>query len=254
MDRRSKLLKQVFSTYFWLRFGLVVIGVGFPILLWAWGKVKGLPLQDSMSAYYWAPPVQGEGEPVRALFVGGLFAIGSFLFIYKGYTRRESIVLNFAALCVIGVALVPMGWNCGSDCPSVSVHYLLAISAFFCLAFVAFFEARETLDELGDQRLQILFNIRLKTLFNILYWATSLCFFLGPLVVLGWHWRYQNSTVTFWLEASLIYAFALFWSFKSLELFLWEAERQTLQEAQDARKAADTAARRHQHDAREAVE
>jgi hypothetical protein len=33
MDK-SKLLSQVFSTYNWLRFGLVFIGVAFPILLW----------------------------------------------------------------------------------------------------------------------------------------------------------------------------------------------------------------------------
>ena len=225
MDK-SKLLTQVFATYFWLRFGFVFIGVGFPLLLWGWGKVHGVPLQDSMSAYYWAPPVQGEGEPVRALFVGGLFVIGSFLFIYKGYTFWEDIVLTLGAGLVIVVALVPMGWNCGADCPSWSWHYVSAIGAFACLGYVVLFQARKTLDELGNQQL--------RKRFNFLYWVTSAFFFFFPFVVLGWHLLAQNSTVTFWLEASLIFAFALFWLCKSLEMWISQAERQTLDDAKEA--------------------
>lgn len=246
----SKLLSQVFSTYNWLRFGLVFIGVAFPILLWLWGKVHHLPLQDSMSAYYWAS-IDGGYPPVRVWFVGALFAMGSFLFIYKGYTSREDWALNVAAVLVILVALVPMSWNCGSDCPRWSLHYLSAIGFFLCLSYVAFFEARRTLGELGDQWLQTLFNIRLQTLFNILYWVTSACFLVLPFVVLGVHWRTQSSTLTFWLEASLIYAFALFWFIKSVELLKSEAERGALQVAQ---AAAEEAKRRALQEAQEAAE
>jgi hypothetical protein len=237
----SKLLSQVFSTYNWLRFGLVFIGVAFPILLWLWGKVHHLPLQDSMSAYYWAS-IEGY-PPVRVWFVGGLFAMGSFLFIYKGYTSREDWALNVAAVLVILVALVPMSWNCGSDCPRWSLHYLSAIGFFLCLSYVAFFEARRTLGELGDQWLQ--------KLFDLLYWVTSACFLVLPFVVLGVHWRTQSSTLTFWLEASLIYAFALFWFIKSVELLKSEAERGALQVAQ---AAAEEAKRRALQEAQEAAE
>jgi len=177
--------------------------------------------------------------------------MGSFLFIYKGYTSREDWALNVAAVLVILVALFPMGWNCGSACPRWSVHYLSAIGFFLCLSYVAFFEARRTLGELGDQWLQTLFNIRLQTLFNILYWVTSACFLVLPFVVLGVHWRTQSSTLTFWLEASLIYAFALFWFIKSVELLKSEAERGALQVAQEA---AEEAKRRALQEAQEAAE
>ncbi len=173
---------------------------------------------------------------MRALFVGGLFVIGSFLFIYKGYTIVEDIVLTLAAVLVIVVALVPMGWNCGADCPRWSWHYVSAIGAFACLGYVVFFQARKTLDELGNEQL--------RTLFNSLYWVTSAFFIFFPFVILGWHWRYQNSTVTFWLEASLIFAFALFWFCKSLEMWISQAERHTFEDAKRGREAVEDARRR----------
>src|SRR5918997_1425101 len=107
------LLTHVFDTYHWLRVGIAVIAFGFPLWLWAFGKWHGLPLQGSMSAYYWAA-IEGD-PPVRVWFVGWIFAIGSFLILYKGYSLREDWALNLAALCLIGVALFPMSWNCGSE-------------------------------------------------------------------------------------------------------------------------------------------
>ena len=65
------------------------------------------------------------------------------------------------------------------------------------------------------------------------------------------HWRTQSSTLTFWLEASLIYAFALFWFIKSVELLKSEAERGALQVAQ---AAAEEAKRRALQEAQEAAE
>jgi hypothetical protein len=226
MDK-SKLLRQVFGTYNWLRFGMVVIAFAFPILLWLWGKAHDLPLQDSMSAYYWAS-IEDEYPPVRVWFVGGLFAIGSFLIIYKGYTSSEDWVLNLAAVLVILVALVPMGWNCGSDCPRWSLHYLFAIGFFLCIWYVALFEAYKTLDELENQRL--------RKLFKHIYWVTSTCMILSPFVALGAHWLTHTAKVTFLLELGGIYAFALFWLSKSLELLASQAERRVLDDATEASK------------------
>lgn len=70
---KSRLLEHIFGTYNWLRFGMVIIAFAFPILLWAWGRLHGLHLQGSMSAYYWAS-IQGD-PPVRVWFVGIIFAI-----------------------------------------------------------------------------------------------------------------------------------------------------------------------------------
>jgi len=40
MDK-SKLLRHVFGTYNWLRYGMAVIAFAFPWLLWEWGKLHG---------------------------------------------------------------------------------------------------------------------------------------------------------------------------------------------------------------------
>src|SRR5215207_516937 len=116
---KEALRKHIYSTYLAQRYGMAVIAFAFPLLLYVAGKLNGLPLQGSMSAYYWAS--NGGDPPVRVWFVGGLFAVGSFLMLYKGYTRREDWALNLAALFAIGVALFPMTW-CDPHCPNWNPH------------------------------------------------------------------------------------------------------------------------------------
>ena len=50
--------QQIKSTYFVLRVGAAAIGFALPLLLWGGGKLAGITLRDSMSAYYWATPAQ----------------------------------------------------------------------------------------------------------------------------------------------------------------------------------------------------
>ena len=88
-------LKHIIDTYFSTRFGIGVIGIAFPIILWLIGLKFGVPLQGSISAYY--------HTPMRNVFVGILFAIGASLFLYKGYGTTEDFVLDAAgilALCI----------------------------------------------------------------------------------------------------------------------------------------------------------
>ena len=78
----AALKKHVLSTYFSLRVGIVVIAVAFPVLLATGGYFYvGVGLLDSMSAYY---HVTCEGRSMRDWFVGLLFAVGVFLYLYKG--------------------------------------------------------------------------------------------------------------------------------------------------------------------------
>ena len=114
LEDRVKLRKHIFSTYVWMRTGMLVIALAFPVVLWIVGGLYGMQLQDSMSAYYWAPIAKGaeSGDaPMRVWFVGLLFALGCCLFLYKGYSPLEDWVLNVAALFAICVALVPMCWD-----------------------------------------------------------------------------------------------------------------------------------------------
>ena len=223
----SALLKHVFDSYYWLRFGMAITAFLFPPLLWAWGKfLFDLPLQGSMSAYYWASP--GGDPPVRVWFVGLIFAIGSFLILYKGYSFWEDWALNLAAICLIGVALVPMRWDCGSDvahCPSWGfLHGWFAIAFFGFILSVAIFDSRSTLREVYDP-------VRQRR-YRIAYVVTSILLFVLPLgAAVAHYYLGKADTRTYWLELAAIYAFAVYWSIKSWELSTSLAQRPRLQEA-----------------------
>jgi hypothetical protein len=217
----SKLLKHVFDSYYWLRFGMAITAFLFPPLLWAWGKfLFDLPLQGSMSAYYWAS-IEGD-PPVRVWFVGLIFAIGFFLILYKGYSPWEDWGLNLAAIFLICVALVPM---CGSgvgQCPSWSFwHGLFAIAFFILIALVAivdsFFGLREAQasTRLGNYRFW--------------YAVSGVGMIALPVLAVVLHYLLGRAdTRTFWVEAAGIYAFAIYWSIKTRELRQSLAERPNL--------------------------
>jgi hypothetical protein len=63
-----KLDQHALATYFTLRRGVALIAIAFPLWLWIGGKLyAGLPLQNSMSAYYHAAL---DGKSMRDWFVG----------------------------------------------------------------------------------------------------------------------------------------------------------------------------------------
>jgi hypothetical protein len=218
----SKLLEHIYDSYNWLRIGMAVTAFAFPPLLWAWGKVLfGLPLQGSMSAYYWAPFDGGEA-PVRVWFVGLIFAIGFFLFLYKGYSRFEELALDFAAIFLIGVALVPM---CGSgvgQCPSLSfLHGWFAIAFFILIALVAIFDSFSGLREAQDPTRQ--------GRYRLWYLATGAGMIALPGLAFVLHYFLGRAdTLTFWVELAGIYAFAFYWSTKTRELRKTVADRPDL--------------------------
>ena len=107
----SALQRHILSTYNSLRFGMFVAAAAAPVAMVLWGYVFGIGWQDSISAYYFAPLAEKHEYsffPARALFVGILFALGSCLFLYKGFSKREDLALNFAGAFSVGVALCPM--------------------------------------------------------------------------------------------------------------------------------------------------
>jgi uncharacterized membrane protein len=232
MDK-SKLLRHVFGTYNWLRYGMAVIAFAFPWLLWGWGKHHGLSLQGSMSAYYWAP-IEGD-PPVRVLFVGCIFALGACLFLYRGYTIWEELLLDLAALLVILVALFPMSWECRTELgfcgPSVfnqTLHSVFAFAFFACIVYVAFVESGKTLDELQDETLE--------KRYKRYYWGTRAALIIFPVAAFIAHYLTKRfETLTWSLEVAGIYAFALFWIVKSRELRSSQdspgVERQVLKDA-----------------------
>ena len=91
-------------------------------------------LEDSLSSYYHT----GMGD----VFVGILFAMGLFLFSYKGYTRWDDFAGDLACLFAIGVALFPTTpQNSPSDVALVfgKIHLAFAALLFLTFAYFALF-------------------------------------------------------------------------------------------------------------------
>jgi hypothetical protein len=211
----DKLQQNILSTYFNLRVGIAVLALGFPLLLWIGGNWQGIGIQDSMSAYYHA---SANHKSMRDFFVGILFAVGVFLYLYRGNSNLENIALNLAGAFAVGVAIFPMQWGCGDQCSSISLHGVCAISLFLCLAFVCIFCASDTLPKLKNGNLQ--------TRYRRIYLLLGASMILAPVAAFLLTVVFRSlQTYTFIAEAMGIAVFAIYWVVKSSELSLSKAER-----------------------------
>jgi hypothetical protein len=217
MNRDQRLEKHFLSSYFNLRVGIAILALLFPMFLWIGGALQGIGIQDSMSAYYHA--AAGD-RSMRDFFVGILFAVGVFLFLYKGYSPLENGALNLAGILAVIVAIFPMQWNCGDECRRISVHGISAISLFLCIAFVCIFCRSDTLSSLKDERL--------KTQYSATYWTLGVFMVLSPLAAFLFAVVFRRlHGYTFLAETFGIAVFAIYWLVKSRELSLSKIEHMT---------------------------
>jgi hypothetical protein len=154
----TKLQKHINETYFSLRLGLGMLAFVFPILLVSYGYfIEQIPIQKSMSAYYFAFVLEDSTLrvfPMRGFFVGILWAIGCFLILYRGFSKTENWLLTLAGISAIAVAFFPMETSC-KDCVSVDLsrwHYYFAVLLFIFIALVAWFCNGDTLRELMEEQ------------------------------------------------------------------------------------------------------
>lgn len=220
--RPSPVQEHVAATYFTLRLGLGIIAVAFPFALWLGGNLyAGLPLQDSMSAYY-----HGElgGRSMRNWFVGGLFAIGALLYLYKGFSPKENYALNIAGVMVVLVAVFPMEWQCGASCARFTIHGTAAVLAFLCIAFVAAFCAVDTLRLIRDEARRKRLERTYRGLAVLMLVSPLVAFVLSSVVGL-------RSALIFFVEASGMLAFAAYWVTKSREMRQTHADLMALEGA-----------------------
>lgn len=217
--RRGELQEHFFNTYLSLRFGMALIAAAYPVMVYLAGRFDGVPLQDSISAYYWATAT-GEYR-ARVWFVGGLFAVAAFLYLYKGFTAAENVALNLAAVFAVGVAVFPMEWECREDCGGFSLHGALAIAMFACLVYVVWFRARDTLRFLPPDADPARYR-RLYGIVGGVMLASPLTAFLITTVTGA------RTTYEFFVEAAGIWAFSAYWWIKSTELRKSGATRKAL--------------------------
>lgn len=204
------LQKHLSATYYTLRWGVATIAALLPFFLWFGGAlVADLPLQDSMSHYYHAP----EGAPtglMRDWFVGFLFALGGLMYLYKGFTTIENVLLNAASVLAILVAVIPMAWPPGSG-GGFSLHGACAIAAFLCLALVAWLSP--------GRSLKLMPNGAKRSRYVLAYWVVGIFMVVFPLLA----WLLTNllgkpGKIIFAVEALGLLGFVGFWVTKSLEM------------------------------------
>jgi hypothetical protein len=231
--------QQIRATYFALRIGAAVVAFSFPLLLWGGGKIAGFTLRDSMSAYYWATPIQlcpcGENpdhsckkkgsevdvalipspresalQPgtMRSWFVGLLFAIGTILYVNQGHSPKEDRALNLAGLFAIGIALFPMSWDCYRH--SFSPHGFCAVSFFLCIAFVSAICSRDTLVLIKDSKVRARYQ---KT-----YVGLAIVMIVSPIAAYAFNFITSQNSPVYWAELFGIYAFAGYWCVKTKEM------------------------------------
>jgi hypothetical protein len=220
----AKLQERIYATYASLRVGIGVIGVVFPFFLWLGGLwYAGLSLQGSMSAYYYA--VGNDGRSMRDWFVGILFVVGVFLYLYKGFSRAEDWALNVGGALAVGVAVFPMDLNPATPF-WLTRHGFCAIGLFLCIAFVALFCADDTLDLIRDTNIpdQGKLITRLKWLYRLIGLA-MIGLMIAAYVL---NTVYKTEYRTFWIEAAGVVSFGAYWLLKSWELRQTAAELKTI--------------------------
>ncbi len=127
-----------------LRKGIGCLGWALPFILGFGGMLLAEPgLRSSVSAYYHT----GLGD----VFVGTIFAIGIFLFAYKGYEPKDDRAGDFACFCAIGLALFPTSPDMGDPSRGIGLtlspatadilekiaaaHFVFAAGFFLTLAY-----------------------------------------------------------------------------------------------------------------------
>ncbi len=117
--------RQQIISYKTLRVFIGVAGISLPLLMMI-GKVissNSMQLEFSVSDYY-------DDGTAGDFFVGILFALGFFLFSYRGYEAIDNRIANVGAVMALGVALFP------TTSKILWVHYMHFV--FAILLFIVF--------------------------------------------------------------------------------------------------------------------
>ncbi|MBO6576877.1 MAG: hypothetical protein JJ896_16095 [Rhodothermales bacterium] len=157
-------------------------------------------LQESISDYY--------GTAMRDVFVGVLFAIGWFLFSYRGYDVRDDLAGDLACLFAMGVALFP---TTSADPAIRNVHFASAALLFLVLAYFSLYLF--TKSRVGTPM------TREKRLRNRVYRICGVLMLLCIALIAVYKWGFEDTALAhwkpvFWLESIALWAFGWSWFVK----------------------------------------
>lgn len=200
--------ENVLVSYLTLRRVVGVLGVALPLVLALWGfaLLNGITIQPSISDYY--------SLRTRDTLVGVLFAVGWFLFTYRGYERKDDIAGNLACVFALGVAFFP---NSGAQWER-AIHFASAAALFFTLSYFALFLFTKS----GGS------PTPMKLARNRVY-RTCGVIMLACIAGIGlYSWLWDDTSVAalkpvFWLESAALWAFGVSWFVKG-ETILTDTE------------------------------
>jgi hypothetical protein len=207
----QRLSRHIAVTYIHLRRGMAALALSLaPALALGGYLLFGTPLLPSMSAYY--------DSGMRDWFVGVLCAVGAFLFLYRGYTRRENIALNIAGVCAPLVALFPMNpaGDCNATGASFSLHGAFAVIFFLAIAYVCVFLYRDGATAAMPPKRQRLYHLVARTCGITMVACVTAAVLYNYFVPAGIKAAWCSMAIVFWLEAVAVSAFSVHWIFKSL--------------------------------------
>ncbi|MEE9387186.1 MAG: hypothetical protein V3U96_01130 [Paracoccaceae bacterium] len=210
---------ELVASYLQVRKAIGFIGIALPVLLILFSLIaeRSGP-KGSISAYYYSGG--------REILVGCLFAIGVFLFSYKGFDKdtrfpTDKTVSRLAAIGAIGVAFSPMAFaNSGAMIEPVptwvqslfskgiagGLHGAFALLFFgsiatFCI--VNFCRCAPGTDPDDDKKFR-------NSMFRVLGVFILLC---TAAFAIGSYFDFSGAFV-FWAEALAVWAFGLSWIIK----------------------------------------
>ncbi len=219
----GQLQEHMLGTYHSLRLGLAVIGFALPlVVLLAGGFLHDVWFEGSISMYYHTKAVISY-LVARDLFVGGLFATAACLYLYKGFSTRENLVLNAAAVFATLVAVMPTAPKDTARDWVAYLHVAAALSFFGCIAFVSLFHSRDTLELVPPEK---------RSFFEKWYVISGSAMVLFPVIAV---------VLSFWLETRLgktviiyvaetlgVWAFCAYWGIKSYEMRVSAVDQRAL--------------------------
>jgi hypothetical protein len=203
-------------SYIALRKAIGVIGFALPVVLivgkmW-WESPGFLP---TLSDYY--------HSVMRDWWVGGLWAIGIFLFSYR-FTLLDDILGDIAGTSAIGLALVPNTPDSSNTGPLghlAWLHFTFSVSFLVALAIFALvlFPRTDTNTASTPQKNEPPPRKRVK---NVVYVACGLvmvaCLVLIPLIGFIPDTALEQSLHPYlWLESLIVWAFGIAWFVKGTE-------------------------------------
>ncbi len=217
MSQKDK--NELVTSFLAVRRFIGFIGLALPVLLILYTFLaESSGPKDSISAYFYSGG--------REILVGSLFAIGVFLYAYKGFDKdkrkpTDKFVARAAAIFAIGVAFFPMSWaasgalnelvctwaKCLLGSPlTYALHGIFATLFFACLAtfcLVNFRRSEPGIPPDDEKR----FRNGLYLVFGLVIVVCTIGFVAGSLLGVP-------GTLVFWAESLAVWAFGLSWLLK----------------------------------------